>query len=233
MTLVLRNDFDRFGATERRLAPAEATVMNAPSFAAILSQPIPRGWDGFWLGKGGANVVHLEMFGDLVCPDTKLAHPMMKAVMAHYGDKLAYGLHRFPLPYHHNAFYAWQAGGVIDAMPPKAGVSRVWEWVDAWFGDTYPNQANFTNGATADFSANLVTAKLATMAYSTVGISAKDFTDGMAYDGVFDEANRASWKYGCSRGVSGTPTFMLNGVPIDADPAWKLSDWTKVIDPLL
>ena len=206
----------------------------ALALPVVLSQPIPRGgWDGFWQGKGSSNVVHLEMFGDLICPDTKAAHPTMKAVMAHYGEKLAYGFHRFPLPYHHNAFYAWQAGGVIDAMPPKAGLSRVWDWADAFFGDAFPNQANFSNTATADDSANKVIAKLASMAEATVGISAKDFMAGMAYDGPFDEANRASWKYGCSRGVSGTPTFMINGVVVDADPAWALSDWVKVIDPLL
>ena len=52
--------------------------------------------------------------------------------------------------------------------------------------------------------------------------------------GLEDGAARASWKYGASRGVTGTPTFLLNGVAVaDATPSWTLDDWTKVIDPLL
>jgi hypothetical protein len=31
------------------------------------------------------------------------------------------------------------------------------------------------------------------------------------------------------RTVSGTPSFFLNGVSIDADPAWTLADWQQVL----
>lgn len=34
-------------------------------------------------------------------------------------------------------------------------------------------------------------------------------------------------------GVSGTPTFMVNDVLVDADPSWTVNDWKKLIDPLL
>jgi hypothetical protein len=30
------------------------------------------------------------------------------------------------------------------------------------------------------------------------------------------------------RTVSGTPSFFLNGISIDADPSWKLADWQQV-----
>ena len=40
-------------------------------------------------------------------------------------------------------------------------------------------------------------------------------------------------RYGCSRGVAGTPTFLLNGVYISADASWSLSDWQSVINPIL
>jgi hypothetical protein len=33
--------------------------------------------------------------------------------------------------------------------------------------------------------------------------------------------------------VSGTPTFMLNDVRVDADPSWTLAQWKQVIDQLL
>lgn len=34
-------------------------------------------------------------------------------------------------------------------------------------------------------------------------------------------------------GVTGTPTFMINDVVVAADPAWTVSEWNKVVDPLL
>jgi len=39
--------------------------------------------------------------------------------------------------------------------------------------------------------------------------------------------------YARTGGVSGTPTFFINGVAIDADPQWSVSDWQSLIDPLL
>ena len=149
--------------------------------------------------------------------------------MDHYGDRLAFGFHRFPLPYHHNAFYAWQAGGVIEANQPQ----DVWKWVDQFFGPAFPNQMNFSNAATARASQVEVIHQLATMATAVTGISEHTFLQGMAYDSKIDEATRASWKYGCSRSVSGTPTFLLNGVLAAGQPTWKLSDWTALIDPLM
>jgi hypothetical protein len=41
--------------------------------------PIPRGgYDGYWLGSAKPTAAHLEMFGDLICPDTKKAFPTSK-----------------------------------------------------------------------------------------------------------------------------------------------------------
>ena len=79
---------------------------------ATVAVPIPvGGYDGYWLRSGNTSEVsvHLEIFGDLICPDTRASWPTMRAVMREYGNALAFGFHRFPLPYHHNAFYAWQA----------------------------------------------------------------------------------------------------------------------------
>ena len=36
-----------------------------------------------------------------------------------------------------------------------------------------------------------------------------------------------------SGGVTGTPTYFLNDVPIAAEQTWTLTDWKQVIDPLL
>jgi hypothetical protein len=31
------------------------------------------------------------------------------------------------------------------------------------------------------------------------------------------------------RSVSGTPSFFVNGISVDADPSWTLADWQQVI----
>ena len=40
-------------------------------------------------------------------------------------------------------------------------------------------------------------------------------------------------RYGASRGLSSTPSFLLNGVAISADPSWSVDQWKQVIDPVL
>ena len=36
------------------------------------------------------------------------------------------------------------------------------------------------------------------------------------------------WKYGCTRGVQGTPTFFANGFEIEAF-SWTGEDWTDFV----
>lgn len=49
-----------------------------------------------------------------------------------------------------------------------------------------------------------------------------------------DSDARVSWKYTCTRTMSGTPMYTLNGVPFDAaNSEWDFDDWFKVIDPLV
>lgn len=41
-------------------------------------------------------------------------------------------------------------------------------------------------------------------------------------------------QYGCSRGVVGTPTYLVNGVTVGgADESWSVNEWAKVFDPLV
>ena len=56
--------------------------------------------------------------------------------------------------------------------------------------------------------------------------------DGFTNDKVVTEA-RYAWKYGCSRGVSGTPFFMINGVLDPNAGGYAVDDWTKMINKLM
>ena len=56
--------------------------------------------------------------------------------------------------------------------------------------------------------------------------------EGFTDDKVVTEA-RYAWKYGCSRGVSGTPFFMINGVLDPKADSYSVNDWEKMIAELM
>lgn len=185
--------------------------------------PIPTRPDGFLYGSSSRGVVVLEGFFDLMCPDTSAAWPVVKQVADHYGpSKLQFLFHTFPLPYHHNSYYANQGAHVVAA----SNASAVYQWMEAVFAA----QDSFGNAPTAGMTANEVISKFADLAASTTGIAALKFIAGIN-DPNMDWDTRVSWKYGCSRYVSGTPTFVINGVQVSADPSWTLQQWMQLLDP--
>jgi len=155
----------------------------------------------------------------------------MKQVMAYYNsngtDHLHMIFHPFSLPYHHNAFFTAVGSWVI---ANNVGVSgdKVWTYVDTLF----IHQVEFQNRATADMSPNQVWGALAALVEKDVGFPSADFLAGMAnFSNVL--AAEISWKYGCSRTFSGTPNWLVNGIPVAGDSSWTLSDWRFVLDPLM
>eukprot|EP00742_Colponemidia_sp_Colp-10_P004023 GILJ01004291.1.p1 GENE.GILJ01004291.1~~GILJ01004291.1.p1 ORF type:complete len:266 (-),score=26.78 GILJ01004291.1:164-961(-) len=184
--------------------------------------PIPNRYDGFASGNGDAPLL-VEMFIDPLCPDSKAAWPAIKEVLASYGpDRLRFYLHLFPLPYHRNSFMASQT------FHPVADVNSAlaFQWADIMF----ENQDAFSNGATSSLTPPQVIDKLAALGDS-VGV-AKDKIATALTDPSVDWATRVSWKYACSRGVAGTPSYLVNGVAVNADTNWTLADWKSLLDPL-
>lgn len=95
---------------------------------------------------------------------------------------------------------------------------------------------SYWNRQTKDLTAVQVTDKLYTLAKETFpALTHEQWAKGMSgYGGTdADSAARVSWKYTCSRTVSGTPMYTLNGVSLGADSDWSVDDWRKVIDPLV
>ena len=52
-------------------------------------------------------------------------------------------------------------------------------------------------------------------------------------DNVIVQKSRYAWKYGCSRGISGTPQFLVNGVHMPDGPDYTASQWEAFIDTLI
>ncbi|KAL4171102.1 hypothetical protein KRP22_009200 [Phytophthora ramorum] len=197
----------------------------------IKAQRIPRRPPGFTLGSGSSDAgVQLESYIDLLCPDSKSAYPGLKKLAEHYGPtELRVRFVLFPLPYHQHAFATAEAAFTITTSLGDASFTK-------WLETIYANQDIFWNKATKDLSPVQVVEKLKTLAQKTFpSLTDEQWTKQMTgYGGTdVDAQARESWKYTCSRGMSGTPLYTLNGVPFDADADWTFEQWFHVIDPLV
>jgi hypothetical protein len=96
----------------------------------------------------------------------------------------------------------------------------------------FENQESFLNPNTNHETPAHVVSRFVSLA-SELGVSANTFEAGFN-DSVTDQATRISFKYGCSRGVVGTPTYLVNGVNVaGADDSWSVDDWAKIFDPIV
>ena len=52
-------------------------------------------------------------------------------------------------------------------------------------------------------------------------------------DKLIVQKSRYAWKYGCSRGISGTPMFLVNGVFMADGPDYSVHQWENFIESLI
>jgi len=193
----------------------------------VVVAQIPNRYDGFSQGDVNSPVL-FEAYMDLLCPASNAAWPTIKEVLNFYNpsgsaSKLRFYMHLFPLPFHHNAFFVAQGLRLIDSES-----ELTWQYVDLLF----ENQVSFQDAQTADNSANQVIQMVAALVEKSLNFSSQQFMNGMQ-NFTYNEAARNGYEYGCTRGVSGTPMFFINGFMIAADSSWSFDDWRQVIDPLL
>lgn len=187
----------------------------APAFAQDI--PVPARYDGFVVGDAAAPI-SLEAHFDPLCPDCAAAWPTVKNVMAHYGPSaLKFNLHVFPLPYHWASYWASESLHVVNKLRPNATFALV----DAWF----VHQSDYWNAAVIDKSFRSTISSIGSFVQQYTGVG-DVATHIMESD--YDRVTRISWKFGCARGVSGTPTFFVNGVRVGADSSWTEQDWYNV-----
>jgi len=168
--------------------------------------------------------VVLEVYVDLLCPDSRDTWPTLEEVTSYYGaDKLRFVVHLFSLPAIHNSFFANQGAFVVSSL---ASSDLFWDYADAVFAV----QSEFWDQATQDETANQVIEKFGDLVEAIGIMSSNVFVASM--NDTYANLAYASWQYGAARAVSGTPTFYVNGVVVGASPSWQLSDWQKILDPL-
>jgi len=197
-------------------------------FSCVTCQtPIPTRPDGYGYGSPSAPVV-FEAFLDLLCPDSAASWPVLQQVMYNYESNLYFLFHTFPLPYHTYSFIANQGMHVV-AHASNNSISLLYQYATLMFNQ----QTQFYNAPTMNLSTTQVINMMGKVVDSAKIITSDTFITGIN-DATINYETRVSWKYACSRGqVTGTPTFLLNGIYVDADASWTLADWKVMIDPLL
>ncbi|GAB4828375.1 hypothetical protein Ancab_035373 [Ancistrocladus abbreviatus] len=189
----------------------------------------PAKFDGFVYGKRSqfnADTIMIEAFFDPVCPDTRDSWPPLKQALGYYGPRVSLIVHPFSLPYHDNAFVTSRALHIVNDLNPSATYSLL----EAFF----KNQEKFYNQQTSNMTRTAIVNYLIDFVSEAVGHTYYSAVKSGFSDRRTDIKTRVSFKYGCSRGVLGTPSFFVNGFPVpDAGSAVDYDGWRKIIDPLI
>jgi protein-disulfide isomerase len=153
-------------------------------------------------GQGSTGVTLVE-YGDFQCPFCGQYYPVVKQVEAKYGDRVFFQFRNYPLPnLHPNAFSAARAAEAADMQ------GKFWEMHDL----LYETQAEWSKlGDASSFFASLAKQLKLDMTKFK-----KDYASSAANDRI--NADQAE---GNKLGVSGTPTFFIDGKKIEVtqDPA--------------
>ena len=96
----------------------------------------------------------------------------------------------------------------------------------------YANQEAFGNSATANMSMNQVISQFGDLAQKSLSVSKDNFVAGLN-NRTLDLELRTAWKYACSRGITGTPIFLLNGVTAPAESTWSVQQWKTLLNQYL
>ncbi|PIA55421.1 hypothetical protein AQUCO_00700009v1 [Aquilegia coerulea] len=205
-----------------------ALIVILVSTAQALS--IPAKFDGFeykHYGKSSKdNTIMIEAFFDPVCPDSRDAWPPLKKALQHYGSRLSLIVHPFPLPYHDNAYATSRALHIVNNL----NASVTYDMMELFF----KHQETFYNDQTRKMSREAVVDRIVNLAAEAVGRSSLPSVQSGFSDRQTDLTTRVSFKYGCSRGVAGTPFFFVNGFLLpDAGSAIDYKGWRSIIDPLV
>uniref|UniRef100_A0A0D6R6T8 Uncharacterized protein n=1 Tax=Araucaria cunninghamii TaxID=56994 RepID=A0A0D6R6T8_ARACU len=194
----------------------------------IASQlPIPSRYDGFvYRDRIFPNSVLVEAFFDPLCPDSRDSWWPLKEVLHYYRDNITFIVHPFALPYHNNAFIASRSLHIAN----RINKSYTYPLLDYFF----KYQQRFYNKVTLEVTPATITEQIVHFAMEKLGNSSYENFVLAFQDTATDMATRISFKYGCSRAVTGTPYFFVNGIPLrDMDETIDFNKWKGIIDPLL
>ena len=179
--------------------------------------PIPVVPEGYVLGSANSTKV-LDVFYDHLCSDSAAAFPGLWSYWQSNQNWLKLVIHIFPLPYHHYTFMVSQAGKYVQLNYPQLFISYT-EYM-------FNNQETYLYDA-LNWTFPQVQQQLAQDTYQATGIPTSEVLTALNNTAV-NWATRVSWKYATTRGMPGTPNYLLNGVwAPDASVLETVEDWAN------
>ncbi len=141
-------------------------------------------------GRSGAPVT-VVMFSDFQCPACAGTHPILKAVLGEYGDKVRLVVRDYPLEkMHDNAFLAAAAANAANAQ------GKYFEYIDV----LYRNQKQLDRASLLRYAKEL-------------GLNVKQFEIDLTSEKNAAEIRKDAAD-GNAYGITGTPTIYINGVKV-------------------
>lgn len=161
-------------------------------------------------GNSSSPVVLTE-YADFQCPTCSTAHPVVKALLADYGDKIGYIFRNFPLSNIHPNSKAAAAAAEAAGLQGK-----YWEMHDVLF-ERRDEWVNSDVGKRTDVFTGFA---------SGLGLDTDRFTNDFASSNIkrkieFDQA------VGKRQGVKGTPSFFINGEALSDDISSSVFDGSQ------
>ncbi|MBI4018596.1 MAG: DsbA family protein [Candidatus Aenigmarchaeota archaeon] len=166
---------------------AATLVALAVIYLALFSKPSyePGEMQEHIRGNHNAPVVIVE-FSDFQCPYCGAVQPTLKQLMQEYPDDVKLIYRHFPLPSH---AYAMKAA---EASECASDQGKFWEYHDMLFG----NQNRLDLSSLKEYAAQ-------------IGLNSTSFNSCLD-SGVMSQRVKFAQESGIERGVSGTPTFLIN-----------------------
>ena len=184
------------------------------------NSPIPPSPPGYlFMGSRGSQLV-LEVFYDNLCYGSAINWPVFSQAIAQFSNaSLGVVIHIFPLPYHRNSFLAaWAGETILNSSPSK--FPGYMSYLFKYYDDFITQAVNLTEMQVMN--------KYAIYAEKFVEIDYDVIMSGYE-NPYFNLYARYAWKYACSRGVSGTPTFLANSVVVPNASGFSYDKWISFI----
>ncbi|KAL6978182.1 hypothetical protein U1Q18_042774, partial [Sarracenia purpurea var. burkii] len=128
--------------------------------------------------------------------------------------------------YHDNAFVTSRALHIVNDL----NTSATYDLLELFF----KHQEELYNQPTFNISRATIVGNIVNLATKVVDNSYHSALASGFVDRKTDLKTRVSFKYGCSRGVFGTPFFFVNGFLLpDGGSAIDYGKWRSIVDPLV
>ena len=161
--------------------------------------------DDHVLGPEDAPVTLVE-YGDFQCPHCAHAHLVLPKVLRRLGDRVRFAFRHFPITDNHpHALHAAQAA---ESVAARSGNAAFWRMHDLMFDHQRDGGDSLDDAHLVRYAAE-------------AGADSETVRLDLAGD-VYEPRVKESYMTGVRSGVRGTPTFFVNGHPLDGD--WTSTD---------